>query len=985
MLGGLGIMKLKKNHPALKTSSFLLLVQWLICLVLASGIFNPVQVVQAAPLFQPQAQGLSYPAEINKGFDPISVVAGQVSRLSVTIYNPNSFSLSNAAYTDFLERIQPGIKVSDPVNLFNDCSGAVAAVPGGNELSLSGGIVPPQVGPTPGRCTVSIDVVSIIPGNLINNIRTGDLTATGGGGTVSNTTPASATLQVGSVQPPSLSKAFNLNTIFVGATSRLTITLRNNDLLTDLTKATYTDTLPLGVVLAPTVNPIPSGCGGGTITALSGTRDIILNNATIAANTVCTVAVNVTSYTADTYPNSIPIGAVRTQQGVTNASSADATLVAQNVGITKVFAPNSIVAGATSTMTITIQNPTTSAYTGVILSDTLPGDLILAGTGTLNNCGAGVLEYPEGADNTFTPGTNERTVRLSGGTVPGTLNPPTPSNCVITVPVTSIPNATASTWTNTIGAGALRTDQLITNPTAVSANLAVTRWLTGTKTFSPASIPAGGTSTVTIALRNRRTNAALNNVSFTDVMPNNNLLISGTPASPQCGGMVTFSNAPLPASVTVTGATIAANTTCNIVYQVTSSVVGSSTNTIPAGNITTTQGASNVLITSNTLSVVNPGGPVVVTKAFQSSPIAPGATVRLRITLRSPTDIGISGITFTDVLPVGLDIVTSPAPVNGCGGILSTLITPVGQDEITLTGGAIATANTTCNMDVYVSSQTAGSYLNRIGINAIQTTQLRTNTASASSTLVVSGFTMTKAFYPTGVNANGYSTLTISLYNQSPLPITNVTLTDDLASMGGTSPTNGVYIASTPNASSSCGLPGTFTIDYPEGVDGTLGPNERRIRLTGGTIPARVGAQDGLCTINVDVQGRGVAMTRTNTIPVANASGLIAGVPISPRAAATNTLAIGNLTITVVKGFTPREVTGGASSRLDVELINPNSAALTGITFTDTMPAGMTIANPPNLNKGTCNIDSILTGAIGGNTFTFSNGKLAALPGAPSA
>ena len=37
------------------------------------------------------AQGISLPAEMNKSFSPISIVAGGVSQLNVTIYNPNAF------------------------------------------------------------------------------------------------------------------------------------------------------------------------------------------------------------------------------------------------------------------------------------------------------------------------------------------------------------------------------------------------------------------------------------------------------------------------------------------------------------------------------------------------------------------------------------------------------------------------------------------------------------------------------------------------------------------------------------------------------------------------------------------------------------------------------------------------------------------------------------------------------------------------------
>lgn len=966
---------LNKKSATAKVLSFLLTFYCIVSLFLIP-LFNDRAFVAAAPLNSPLLQGLSYPAQINKSFDPISIVAGQISRLSVTIYNPNIFQLDNAAWTDDLLYVQPGIYIANPVNITSDCGGIVTAVAGQTIFSLSGGTVPPQVGATPGQCTVSINVTSTTPGNLINTLPIGALTATGGGGTVTNTTPASATLRVGSVQPPSLSKSFAPNTIFVGDVSRLTITLRNNDLATALTQTTYTDTLPLGVVLASNVNPVLNGCGSGTVSADPGTRIITLINGTVSPNSVCTVAVNVTSTTQDTYLNSIPAGpapgSISTQQGVTNATAAEATLAVQNIGITKSFSPTSIVAGAISNMTITIQNPTASDYTGVILADTLPGDLIIASAGTLTNCGAGVLEYPDGIDNTLTPGAEERTVRLSGGTVPGSANPPTPSNCVIRVPVTSIPNAAARTWTNTIDAGTLITDQGITNPTPVSANLAVTRWLTGTKAFSPTSIPAGGTATVTITLRNNRTDAALTNINFTDTLPAD-LTVFGTPTENQCGGTVSSSNIPAPSTVTLSNGTIAANSTCTIVFQVTASVVRNYTNTIPAGDIATSQGASNVLISSNTLSVVTAGGPVRVSKAFQTSPVSPGTVVRLLITITAPTDMGVSGITFTDELPDLLDIVYSPAPSTTCGGTVSTIVTPLGPDLVTLTGGSIANANGTCIVDVYVKSDTAGSYPNTIPAGAITTTQGRTNTsASNTATLVVSGFTISKAFYPNAVNDNGYSTLTISLVNTSPLPITDVYLLDDLASMGGTVPTSGVYISLNPNSVSTTCAPGV--IDFPDGADNTLGTNERKIRLTGGTIPAKVGAVDGLCTINVEVQGRGPAQTRTNTIPVANANGLISGTPISPRAPATASLSIANLTINVNKGFNPLTVTGGSASTLSVELINPNNSTLTGIAFTDNMPAGMTIANPPNFLVGTCG--GSLTGTVGSSTFSFSGGIL---------
>ncbi len=154
-----------------------------------------------------------------------------------------------------------------------------------------------------------------------------------------------------------------------------------------------------------------------------------------------------------------------------------------------------------------------------------------------------------------------------------------------------------------------------------------------------------------------------------------------------------------------------------------------------------------------------------VAKSFQNSPIAIGTSVRLRITITAPTDIGVSGITFTDTLPAGLEIVSATA--NQCGGTVTTDTTGV-PHKFTLTGGAIATANTSCNVDVNVKSQSAGSYPNTILAGDITTSQVRTNTSpSNTAILIVSGFSMSKAFFPTGVNANGISTLTFTLTNTS--------------------------------------------------------------------------------------------------------------------------------------------------------------------------------------------------------------------------
>jgi LPXTG-site transpeptidase (sortase) family protein len=791
----------------------------------------------AAPAPSALAQGPVLNAELNKSFTPISMVAGETTRLRVTIFNTNAFPLLNAAWNDNLIGVQPGIRIANPVNLVNTCGGAVVADPGATSLSLSGGTVPPQIGVTLGSCSVEVDVTSTTAGNLVNTIPSGVLTATGMGEPITNTTPASATLRVGVVQPPSLSKAFSPNTVYVGQASQLTITLRNTDLVTTLTQVSITDTLPSGVTISSLGTPALTACGASAaLTAAVGSGVITLNNASIAPSTNCVIRVNVVSTTPSVYTNNIPVGAILSQQGVSNTALASAPLNVQPVGIAKAFSPATVQAGGISTLTITLRNPTGAPYTSVNLTDTLPSTpnmnlSVVAGSAT-TTCAGGTAAAVA-----------PRSVTLTGGTIPpGT--PAAPGSCTITVQVTSPAAAPAATYTNTIPIGALTatTDVsglpvAITNNIAASANLAIYAQGTG---------------------------------------------ISGA------------------------------------------------------------------------------------SKAFSVNPILPGANTRLRISIPAPADAALTNFSITDVLPAGVTISNSTAASRSNCGAASVLTAPTGGDTITLTGGVI-NAGATCTIDVYVTSATGGIYVNSIPPANISNDQNRRPASAITATLTVrslSGMTMSKAFYPTTVNPNGISTLTITLTNTNTSPLINVSLLDALPF---TNSTNGVFAAPTPNISTTCGA-GVVTA--------TTVASQTQVQLTGGAIPAQVGGVPGVCTINIDVIGRGSASTRTNTIPVTNVSATISstGDVIAPQAAATANLAIAPISIGVVKGFNPLTIFGGSASTLTIQLNNPTNAQLVGIAFSDTMPAGMIVANPPNLNVGTCG--GALNTTPGAGSFSFSGGML---------
>jgi len=940
-------------------------------LFLVSILISAITFSQVSP-----AKALSFPAQMNKSFNPIAIVAGGTSTLSVTIFNPNSFPLTSAHYHDLFPA---GITVANPINLSNTCGGTVtddsfvALAPGGTYFSLNGGTVPAQVGATPGECTVSFTVTSITPGNLINTIPKGELQSTGNdGGTpvgITSTDPASATLQVSAVLPPSLNKAFAPNTVWVGQASQLTINVINNDPTNTLTQTTLTDTFPASFVVASPLTSSLLNCGAATLPGLAvGQTSVTLNNAAIAPGTTCRIRVNVSSPTQGAYINTIPAGpaagAIQTQQGVTNASPASANINVQAVGILKTFTPGTIQSGGTGLLTITLQNPTPAAYLGVGITDSIaltPNITFVPGSAA-TTCALGTATLS---------GVPLNVVNLAGGTIPaGTIL--APGTCTITARVTGTINGT---YTNTIPAGSMSGP--INNLLPVSANVTIQARAIGvTKGFVPNNINPGGTSTLTITLQNRYS-TPYTDVQFSDNLPAG-LTIAAAPAPiNNCGG-TSFTAAAGTGLIRLgdgtpgdgTGGTIPVGTapdfvnnpgTCTIIVPVTSSALAvpgtTYTNAIAANTVTSAQGVGNTAGSGNL--TVNAAGPVVVAKAFQTNPMLAGSTSRLRITITAPADTALSGISISDTLPGDLTIVGNPPapanPVTTCAG--ATLTATVGTQLIQMTGGSIAAAGGNCTITVYVTTNTPGSYPNSIPIGNVFTTQLRTNTAAANAALTVTSFTMSKAFFPPAVNTNGLSTLTITLQNNNSSPLTNVTLIDNLPA--------GVRVAPTPNQSTTCGS-GSITF-----------PTIQRISMTAGSIPQQVLGVPGLCTITLDVQGTGAAGPYLNTINTGNVSGTTStGTVIRPLANAPATLTIAPLSIQVVKGFNPLTVFGGSASTLSVQLINPNNAALIGIKFTDNMPVGMIIANPANLNVGTCG--GTLTGLPGAGSFSFSGGGLLA-------
>lgn len=252
-------------------------------------------------------------------FSPVTIPAGGVATKTITLINPNSTDATlTAPLTDTLPA---GLVIAAVPNVTNTCGGVVTANPGGNMVTLTGGMIP---GGAPGSCTVTVDVTAAAGGNYVNSLPAGALQTSNG----SSNATASATLTVvpPGPGPPLLGKAFTPAAISAGGASTLTITLINpNPGAAATLTAPLIDTLPAGVVIAAVPNAMTT-CGG-VVTATPGGNMVTLTGGVIPAGApgTCTVTVNVTAPTVGNYINTLPANALQTSNG-NNADSASATL-----------------------------------------------------------------------------------------------------------------------------------------------------------------------------------------------------------------------------------------------------------------------------------------------------------------------------------------------------------------------------------------------------------------------------------------------------------------------------------------------------------------------------------------------------------------------------------------------------------------------------------------------------------------------------------
>ncbi|WP_024538412.1 IPTL-CTERM sorting domain-containing protein [Comamonas badia] len=888
-----------------------------------------------------------------KVFSPSPSFVGRPTTLTITLTNPNTGTGQTMPLTTFTDTLPSGMQVAPTPNASVVCSGTGASngtfapSAGDTAVTLTGGTIGVN-----GSCIAQVDV--IVPALTPPAATTQNFNNTLAAGAIGNarglTSPA-FNRQLTVNAPVQVAKSFNPSTIPVNATSTMRIVVTNNG-GTVLTNAGLVDTFPAGLTGTggATTSICTAGGSAGTVTVDTGSspNTVTLANATVAANGgTCTIEVPVTAATEADYPNAIGQNAVTNNEGI-GSPPASATLHAYDqLRVSKSVAPANVAPGQWATFTIDIANYATALVTNAQVTDILP---TVSGNQMLVD-GSQAPSSTCGMD--FTGSVGTATLQGTGGTIPAASGT-TPGACTVTfrarVPagattgqifVNTLPATTAASGA-TLGGGVVNTNTVSTNVVVVDA-------VDLTKVFNPASIAAGQTSQLTITVFNR-TVSPLTAINLTDTLPSDLVLAADPAASTTCTGGA-LSAVPGDNKVVLTGATAptrpdaSQQASCTIQVLVTGTTPGSYTNTIAPADFSSSAGtipadrSANLGITAG----------LSAAKSFSPASVGVGGVARATVRVTNQTAGALTHVSVNDTGLTGGLVVANPAnAATSCAGAPTITANP-GATSVRMDGAQLP-GSSSCDLSFDVQATGAGPWVNTIPAGQITSAEGASNTAVVSATLgnQSASLSLNKNFNPLIVTGNQPSLLTIDVVNNSAVPINNVSFTD-------TFPT-GIQVYSAPDAQTTC-------------TGGTVAavPGSGQVSLTGASLAA-----NGACVVTLKVTSVAF-LNLTNTIPAGAISSQGGYTNATPTSATLTTLQ----GLGVSKGFEPAYVAPNAVSRLKVKLVNTfdpnvlNPVVLTGLTFTDALPAGLVIAPTPNATS-TC-MGAQIAASGGGTAVTLSH------------
>jgi len=943
------------------------------------------------------------PLNVAKSFGSAAVASGQTGTFSIVFTNNGDVGLTVNSFTDdpIDGTVGTGFGLvlgSAPTIACSDASTATTVLLNAGDGFQLGGVTPTFTIPASGgTCTVSgsftaTSQVNNVPQSFTNSIAEGAVGTTTPG-VVSQARSASILVAdelrvLKSVSPANPAPGNPVQ--YEVTVQNFSNTVINNIDIDD----TFTNgqTFLTGVINGNDFTPsVSGGCGiltttAGTTGSAAATFEIGTLPARIDAFNPgeCTVTFYSMTDTAaadgSDVDNVIGAGDVCFNAGATcNGSGSNATLSSVDAGTftaDKAFSPaGPLPENSISTMTITLSNLSASEITSATISDSLP--VANVGTGQLTIATPPNAATTCGGSPVITAVAGSTSVTLNGASIPARASNGTGAigTCTLQVDVTGAAgvydNTATAAGTETFADGATAAIGPVDSNTE---QITFTSSLSAVKSFSPSSVSSGGKSTVTVRLDNAGS-IPITGLSLTDPLPAGMTLANPVNAQTSCAGMTAFTGNAGDGSITMTGAEIAGNGSCDVLFDVVATGVADWTNTIPVGNISATGGVANQTDVIGVLSFAPPTGITVAKATSPSTLTSPGLTSQLTVTLTNGTT-PVTGLSFTDYFTTdgtmgaaanGMRIASTPNETTDCsGGIISVA---ADDTEFSVSNVSLG-ASASCTVTVNVTSIVIGGITNFIPIGGISTDQGLTNSGAATTSLTTQGnLGVTKKFTPNVIEPGERSVLRITFFNPTSQPAVNVGVTDTLPA-NVTVPV-GAASSTTCSGATLSSTSGTFTV-------------------SGANLSAASGGAAETCYSEIEVTST-IAGDYTNTIPIGGVTGTIGGVTAQNSQPATDILrvkqplvinkAIDGLTLDAgdPAGFTTGGATRaiGASAPLVISISNPNAAALTQATLTDTLPSGLVIAQTPNTST-TC-AGGVVSAVASSNSVTLTN---ATIPGA---
>ena len=368
----------------------------------------------------------------------------------------------------------------------------------------------------------------------------------------------------------------------------------------------------------------------------------------------------------------------------------------------------------TTSLTITLRNQASTAFTGVNFTDTMPAGLTIVGTPTASaSCGTSAVVTTDGSSLTLTNGV------IPAGSVScaGNLYDHCDGNffggeyqaamSTVLLPAKSVPLR---------GYAMPAVTPIAVRVYPINGNATVS------KAFNVSSILSGGPATLTITIRAPR-DTGLSQMHLIDNLPGD-MVIRAIPST-TCHG--TLSGGIGSDSIELTGGYITnPNATCTITVPVTAYTPGTLTNTIPGNSLSTYEGRTDPSDRSRNLSITS----FSMSKQFEPDIIAPGGLSLLTVFLNNNSLQPITNVSLLDNLGAmdqasnGYTVrVYNPgaayAPTTDCG---SGVITAAdGASTFSLSGATVPPSDGTvdglCRINVFViGDNTSGTWLRGITV-----------------------------------------------------------------------------------------------------------------------------------------------------------------------------------------------------------------------------------------------------------------------------